>query len=51
MDSLNLSIGFCKNNRTYIEPNRLADVLTKHENVCFDLVRWISKILVFYHLI
>ena len=39
---------FNRNNRTCIGFNYLSDVWTKHENACFDLVRWIMKTLVFF---
>jgi hypothetical protein len=39
---------FNRNNRTCIVFNCLSDVWTKHENLCFDLVRWIPKTLVLF---
>jgi hypothetical protein len=39
---------FNRNNRACIVFNCLLDLWTKHENVCFDLVRWIPKTLVLF---
>jgi hypothetical protein len=45
MDSLNLSIGNFMKIRTCI------GCMNKHENMYFDLARWILKTLVFFYLL